>query len=460
MNDSMLTTMPAASATYRRDLGNGLIVRWSTAEDTENIAKLCSIVFRDKADEPANEFMRYWIHRLMRGDHPVMGPGDFGIVEDTRKKGNPLVACTCLWRHNWEYEDVPFAIGRPEIVGSDPAYRNRGLIRALFEMVHARSEAEGHLVQVITGIPYFYRQFGYEYALDLDGKRVTYLSLIPKLKEGESEPYTLRETTVEDIPLVMEYYNRRRAASIVWTDVSEDYWRYLLEGWKAQPERDKTDTLLMIVDATGAPEGHVLTTAKRRGKGLNVWAVDTAAGVNVQAVMPSVLRALQAYGLQMPTSKPDAEPLSEIRFMLGRTHPVYDVLGDALAPFQEKPYAWYVRVADLPAFIRHIAPALEQRLAQSILAGYTGEIKLDFYQGGLRLVFESGHLKCAEHWRAPIYEGNASAGFPPLVFLQVLFGHRTLDELKHVFPDVWVNDEMQVVLKTLFPTRPSFVLSL
>ena len=159
----------------------------------------------------------------MRGDHPVMGSGDFGIVEDTRKEGNPLVACTCLWRHNWEYEGVPFAIGRPEIVGSDPAYRNRGLIRALFEMVHARSEAEGHLAQAITGIAYFYRQFGYEYALDLDGKRVTYLSLIPKLKEGESEPFTLREATVEDIPLVMEYYNRRRATSIVWADVSEDY---------------------------------------------------------------------------------------------------------------------------------------------------------------------------------------------------------------------------------------------
>jgi len=456
----MVTILPAASAIYRRDLGDGLILRWSTAQDTENIAQLCSMVFRNKADEPANEFMFYWIGRLMRGDHPVMGSGDFGIVEDTRKEGNPLVACTCLWRHTWEYEGVRFAIGRPEIVGSDPAYRNRGLIRALFEMVHARSEAEGHLAQAITGIAYFYRQFGYEYALDLDGKRVTYLSLIPKLKEGESEPFTLREATVEDIPLVMEYYNRRRATSIVWADVSEDYWRYLLEGWKTQPERDKTDTLLMIVDATGAPQGYVLTMTKRRGKGLGVWALDAAAGVNVQAVMPSVLRALQAYGLQMPTSKPDAEPLSEISFMLGRTHPVYDVLGDALAPFQEKPYAWYVRVADLPAFIRHIAPVLEQRLANSMLVGYTGEIKLDFYQGGLRLVFEGGHLKSAENWRVPIYEGNAGAGFPPLVFLQVLFGHRTLNELQQAFPDVWVNNEMEVVLRTLFPARPSFVVLL
>src|SRR6266487_5672365 len=114
--DSMLTTIPAASATYRRDLGDGLILRWSTAEDTEKIAQLCSMVFRNKADEPVNEFMLYWIWRLMRGDHPVMGSGDFGVVEDTYKEGKPIVACTCLWRQNWEYEGVLFAIGRPEIV--------------------------------------------------------------------------------------------------------------------------------------------------------------------------------------------------------------------------------------------------------------------------------------------------------------------------------------------------------
>ena len=29
---------------------------------------------------------------------------------------------------------------------------------------------------------------------------------------------------------------------------------------------------------------------------------------------------------------------------------------------EEPPYAWYVRVPDMPAFLRHIAPVLEARL--------------------------------------------------------------------------------------------------
>jgi hypothetical protein len=82
-----------------------------------------------------------------------------------------------------------------------------------------------------------------------------------------------------------------------------------------------------------------------------------------------------------------------------------------------------VRVPDLPALIRRIAPALERRLAGSPASGYTGELRLDFYRGGLRLAFEGGCIGAAENWspRAERWGPRAQAGFPPLVFLQLLF---------------------------------------
>ena len=172
------------SSSYQRDLGNGLIARWSTAADTENIAQLTGMVFRDKADEPINSRMMLNIRRLMRGDHPLMTPLDYAVVEDTGKQGNPIVACICHLRLTWEYEGIPFDVGQPEIVASDPDYRRRGLIRALFELVHTRNAEEGRLVTAITGIPYFYRQFGYEYVLDLDAGRTTYIAQIPKSQRG------------------------------------------------------------------------------------------------------------------------------------------------------------------------------------------------------------------------------------------------------------------------------------
>jgi len=107
-----------------------------------------------------------------------------------------------------------------------------------------------------------------------------------------------------------------------------------------------------------------------------------------------------------------------------------------------------------------IAPVLEKRLADSYIAGYTGELKLDFYRGGLRMVFDNGRLTTAENWRVPVYDSNAGSGFPELVFLQVVFGHRSIEELRHAFPDVWVNDETKYALNVLFPARESSVLPL
>ena len=43
-----------ADANYRRDLGDGLVLRWSTSADTEALVLLVSSVFRDQADAPLN----------------------------------------------------------------------------------------------------------------------------------------------------------------------------------------------------------------------------------------------------------------------------------------------------------------------------------------------------------------------------------------------------------------------
>ncbi len=452
-----MATITADDPNDRRELGGGLMQRWSIQDDTENIAQLCGMVFRDKEDEPINIRAVESARRHMSGNFPLMGPEDYAVIEDPGKKGNPLVAATCLWRQEWTYEGIPFGVGQPEYVVTHPDYRNRGLIRALFEMLHARSEAEGHLAQGITGISYFYRQFGYEYALELEGRRAVYFSLISRAQDATPEPYTLRVATAEDIPLLMVLYDRQRARSMVSAIASERYWRYQIEEEK-DPTIGKSMCVRMIVDTAGAVQGYVMVAIRRWGADLGVYALNLADGISWQAVMPSLLRVLQTYGMQIPAVVPDAPPLSEISFWLGSAHPVYDVLGEALAPYYEPPYAWYVRVPDVPAFLRHISPALEKRLAHSTAAVYTGELTLDFFRGGVHMVFDRGRITLIEPWRAPLYKSNADATCPALVFLQLLFGYRSLDELRYAFPDVRVEkSEAKVLLHALFPKKYSWV---
>src|SRR5512136_687013 len=121
----------------------------------------------------------------------------------------------CLIPQTWTYAGISFEVGRPEAVGTDPDYRRRGLVRMQFEVLHAKSEAMGHLVQGITGIPWYYRQFGYEYAIDLDVGRLTHWANVPTLQEGEAEPYCLRPMTMDDLSLVKALYEKDCARSLV-----------------------------------------------------------------------------------------------------------------------------------------------------------------------------------------------------------------------------------------------------
>ncbi|HRE29529.1 MAG TPA: GNAT family N-acetyltransferase, partial [Anaerolineales bacterium] len=109
------------------------------------------------------------------------------IVEDTTT--GQIVSTTCLIPQTWTYAGVPFEVGRPELVGTLPEYRNRGLVRRQFEVVHQWCVERGQLVQAITGIPWYYRQFGYEMTVNLSGTRIGFGMHVPGLKNGETEPY-------------------------------------------------------------------------------------------------------------------------------------------------------------------------------------------------------------------------------------------------------------------------------
>ena len=156
------------------------------------------------------------------------------------------------------------------------------------------------------------------------------------------------------------------------------------------------------------------------------------------------------------------------RFWFDTHHSLYEAI-DELQPQVEPPYAWYLRVPILADFIRHVATVLERRLAASALAGYSGELLISFYHDGLRLAFESGRLTQVGPWRQSrellgVERGQvttaarAAASFPGLTFLQLLFGHRSLDELEYAFPDCLVRTERaRGVLSAVFPKQPSCV---
>ncbi len=434
--------------TILRDLGNGLVMRRSTREDAEALAEFNGRIHGE--NEADARRVSAWTRDLLARPHPTLSPDDFTIVEESAT--GRIVSSMNLIPQTWTYEGIEFGLGRPELVGTLPDYRNRGLVRLQFEEIHKWSAQRGDMVQGITGIPYYYRLFGYEMALDLTGRRVGYQSHVPKLKDGQKEPYRIRPATEADLPFVADLYEcavRRRAVACVR---NPEIFRYELNG--QSEENINRCVTLVIEDKTGEPVGYFQHSTILRGMDLPAVWYELKPGVSWLAVTPSVVRYLWNQGQEY--ARGEGKPCAAFAFQLGAQHPVYEVLGNNL-PISIKPYAWYLRVPDLPGFLHHIKPALEKRLAESIAVGHSREIKISFYRDGLRLVLEKGRLAAFEPWKPTPADGGALA-FPDLTFLQLLFGYRSYDELHHSFADCWCDsEEVRALINILFPKRVSDV---
>jgi predicted N-acetyltransferase YhbS len=434
-----------------RDLGNGLVLRRATVADTEALTAFNAEIHRQPDAEKPDEAFAAWTRDLIEHDHPTFDVSHSTVVEDTHT--GAIVSSLSLISQTWSYGGIEFGVGRPELVGTHPDYRRQGLVRAQFEVIHEWSAERGAKMQAITGIPWYYRQFGYEPALSFGGGRFGYRPNVPKPKNNEAEPYRVRPATEADLPFIAHVYRQAMRRYLVICVRDEAMWQYELHG---RSRRSVNRRELRVVDTVeGEPVGFLAhRTSPWRGI-LRATVYELKPGTSWLAVTPSVLRYLQA-ACEEYTAQDQREEFGAFAFWLGTAHPVYQVVHDRL-PGTCQPGAWYVRVPDLPDFVRHVTPVLEQRLAGSAVVGHTGELKIGFYRDGLRLVFESGRLTGVEPWE-PTIEDRGGAAFPDRTFLQLLFGYRTLEELEYAFADCWIEtDQARELLKTLFPKQASNV---
>lgn len=433
-----------------RMLADNLLLRWGKLEDAEELATFNVRIHSDNPAEP-EQFLAYWTHDLMNGCHPTTQASDFTIVID--QNTGKIASSVCLISQTWAYDGIEFGVGRPELVGTDTAYRRRGLVRAQMEAVHAKSAARGEMVQAITGIPWYYRQFDYEMGLDLGGSRQFFWQRKGNDKPVAKETYTWRPAAVADIPILQTLYQANCARSRIVRIRDEALWRYELT--EIHPDSEWRRNIQMIETLAGEAVAYV--EYKLWGTGFAVRELGVLPGHSWRAVGLFIARALKSEADRLNENR--AKPIDNISFGLGHDHPMYEALGRQLE-HQIPAYAWYIRVPDLPGFLRHIAPVLEKRLADSVLAGHSGTVRLNFMHSQLTLAFADGKLK-----EIGTYEPNntydADALFPDLTFLQLLFGYRSLDELDHARADCGTeNVETAVLLNILFPKQHSRVVAL
>lgn len=416
------------------DLGDGLSLRMGRLEDADSLVDFNTRVF--------DERITGWTRDLISGGHPTVQPGDFTIVEDTRTK--EIVSSLCLISQTWAYSGVPFPVGRAELVATNSEYRRRGLIRKQFEVLHALSAAKGELMQVIVGVEWFYRQFGYEMGIQLIGNRCVDSKRLSSMAALESEPLRLRPAAAADHAFIRELYGEVAQRQVYAAVRSPEQWDYEFIG-RTQSNTRRREWLI-IESAQGERVGYAQylpCLASPQWLMFRVYQLELKPGVCYLNAAPVLLRLLwtKAQAMVAAGELPCAG-LHGLEFALEREHPLFQALPrDGMREIKAGP--WYCRVPDMTAFLNRVRRALEGHLKGTVAEGYSGELRLNFFRSGIRLEFERGRIKLVENWM-PETVSSGDARFPGASFAHLVWGWRRFHQLAECYPDCSATDEAAV----------------
>lgn len=409
-------------------LGDGLNLRTPASEDDfERIAAFNAAIH-------GPEIAPFTL-RLLR-DYPGMESQDQVVVENDQGE---IVSALCLIPWTWRCEGASLPVGEMGIVGTAETYRGRGLVRAQVAYFKRRLRERGCVLSIIQGIPYFYRQFGYQYALPLEGGYRWEFRHIPNMENGD---YTRRRAEVGDIPYLSSLYDSAIRDLCFHTERSTAVWEYLLAG---EDETDAMvhDTWIVEERERGNPqplgymriprfhfgEELVIDEAYCARHDVGLWMLDQARQLAEERGKPGIRLNL---------------PASSYLVRLALAHE-----GTSLGT-----YSWQIHIPDDAALLRAMTPVLEDRLQNSPFVEWTGTLRISFFTRALSLRFEQGVLLAVEN---SLPADECEVRMPYAAFTPLVTGHHSFEELRTQYPDSSAHGGWRLLLDTLFPKRPSFI---
>jgi len=312
--------------------------------------------------------------------------------------------------------------GQVELVATDPAYEGRGLVRALMAWAHERSAERGHLLGVMIGIPYFYRLFGYEYAIDIPPA--------PSLTRAPDAPRTgtLRPATAADLPAIVRLQDAVQADVDVAVPHSQPRWRWLLE---------RDGTTVWVVER----EGEIVATGRATDPDDEVLLAEAAA-LDVAAAADLVA------GLAA-TAGPDGLAVQR------RGGPVDEVCAPLFDEYSPNCEQYYVRLPDPTAVLdalrqllwqRHLASGLHRPGRDVVISTFGRHYRLPQHVDGFGPVQVGGPMQ------GPGAAGGL--GCAPDQLGALLLGPLGMAGMKRRRPDVYPGDDPEW-FEALFPPLTS-----
>jgi predicted acetyltransferase len=300
---------------------------------------------------------------------------------------------------------------------------------------HNDVEKQGYDLAVIEGIPYFYRQFGYEYSIPLLEETRIRLDQIPKYETQ----INIRRFIEKDVPLAIDLLERAQSKFHVRSVRNKTVW---MVQHKTSIASDPEPFEAYTAEERGRLVAYFRIRKMPKEKELLLTEISEVDQVTAEAI----LNFLKDYGIR--------ENLETLSANISYEEPFSKFLV-CLGGFRRVPtYAWQIRITDYAGIFRKLKHLLEKRLSNSPYHSLTEILNFNFRMLTIRVTVKKGRINDIQEIQT---SERSPIGLNPLAFIQLLTGYKSREELEATYPDVRIALSHRYLIDVLFPKLPSYI---
>lgn len=393
--------------------------RPKSIEDYNQFYRVMDLAFKD---EDVSAIVRRFVEK-----HPDMTDDNYFAVKD----GSDIIGGLVLIPQKWVIDGVELNVAEMGCVGTNPKYRRKGVQKILNDKFDEYAKEMAYDLCVLAGIPYFYRQFGYQYAVELD-----YISEIKVAKLPINTVLKSRTFEIKDVPMAQSLLEETQERYLIRSLRTPDIWKMQQETgtYGAEPFRST------VIQNEEEIVAYMRVWVDVKEKTLVIRELAKSKYITSREIAAIIRAEAEKNGLKIIKTK-----LSHIddfsKYLIG------------LGAKTNKPYAWQVKILNPRKFLEKLGPTLERRIEASKFKGFTKELRLNFWKYALSLRFEDGNLISV----SDVAESGRSIGLNPYASIQLFLGFRSREDLEFAYPDFYVRDGFESLIDVLFPRKPSYI---
>ncbi|MHA1924487.1 MAG: GNAT family N-acetyltransferase [Candidatus Thorarchaeota archaeon] len=349
----------------------------------------------------------------------------------------------------WGYAGIPLRNLELGFVGTLPEYRKRGLVRALYKEFFEKALRRGkYQISNIQGIPYYYRQFGYDFLIPAWRSVFLRTNQVPEVPPKDKPAWkrlTIRRATKSNLDSIIQLYDEMIGHTLVSTIRDRKLWQ-IQEQQRREYEKEFTT---YVVKRGREVEGYFRLVARES---------ETDPGNGFLDVIENSIRTYDGVRRTLQFLKEQCKEKNLNRIALsGAINSNLSQVGIDLSGHMSRGWKHQLRIPDMISFLNRIRPALQKRLRGTMFDGLTQEVTINTYRHCYVLDFRGGKIQ--QITDLGIHEDGKNLSFraPPNDFVRLLFGQYSIEELNRQNIDFIVRGEVKSLIATLFPKQESFI---